>query len=119
MRRTWLGSSRFGDSEFNTTMEAEVTDPEIEELSGELDSWRARYDELRLKANLGKMELRDKLTELEDRFEPAYRSASQRLGVAIEGGKDEAKTLAKSLKAGWEAVRATHKDLREGSQGDD
>jgi len=96
-----------------------MTDPDVEELRGELDHWRARYDELRLKANLGKMELRDKLGELETRFEPAYRSASQRLGKAVEEGKGEAKTLAQSLKAGWEAVRETHRELRQGTQDDD
>jgi hypothetical protein len=96
-------------------MEADMTDPDVEELSSELDRWRARYDELRVQANLGKMELRDKLGELEERFEPAYRTASQRLGKAIEEGKGEAKTLAESLKAGWEAVRTTHRELREKS----
>ena len=96
-----------------------MTNPDVEELKGELDRWRARYDELRLKANLGKMELRDKLGEMEERFEPAYRTATDRLGKAIEEGKGEARTLAESLKAGWEAVRKTHRELRETSRKDD
>lgn len=90
-----------------------MDDNQTTELRGELDRWRARLDELRLQANLGKMELRDRLSEIENRLEPAYQSASRRLAEVVDGGKDEARVLARSLQAGWKEVLETHRELRE------
>lgn len=89
------------------------------ELRGELDRWRARFDQLRLQANLGKMELRDTLDELEQQLQPAYRKASGELSRVVGEGKEEARVLARSLQAGWQEVLETHRELRRRSGSED
>lgn len=84
---------------------------ELDLLCEELDRWRARFDHLRVQANLGKRELADKLQELGERLEPAQRQARERLTELARGGASEARTLASSLQAGWDELRRTHRDL--------
>ena len=83
----------------------------LDELREELDKLRGRLDELRVRANLGKMEARDRLQELGDLIEPAGRKAADRLTGLANAGAEEARTLARSLQAGWDALRRTHRDL--------
>lgn len=82
-----------------------------ERLREELDGMRTRLDELRVKGKLGTMELRDKLAEYKQAFDPAYAKAKQKLGDLAESGVDESKALAESLRAGWDEVRRTHQEL--------
>ena len=89
---------------------------ELDGLRAGLDTWRARLDELRLRAHLGGMELKDKLREAGETLEPAYRDAQDRLTRIAQGGAEEARTLAHSLKAGWEALQRTHRDLLQESE---
>ena len=86
-----------------------MTDEKLKGMEEELESWRTRLDKLRLKANLGKMELRDKLSELGELLEPAHQRASKILGSVAEAGTEEARNLARSLNAGWEEVIRTHR----------
>lgn len=87
----------------------------MEKLREELDEMRAYLDELRVKGKLGKMELRDKLAEYKAALEPAYQKAKSTLSELSRDGADETKTLAKSLVAGWDELRKTHKRLSEES----
>lgn len=88
-----------------------MSEKELDDLSGELDGWRARLEHLRVQANLGKRELTDKLNELGERLAPAHRAAKERLAALARTGKSEARTLATSLQAGWEELRRTHREL--------
>jgi hypothetical protein len=87
----------------------------MKKLNDELDTMRARVDELRVKGNLGKMELRDKLAEYRDAIEPAYQKAKSTLADLSREAAEETKTMAKSLVAGWDELRKTHQQLCEES----
>ena len=89
---------------------------DLDKLREELDGWRTRLDQLRLQANLGKMELRDKLQELGERIEPAHRRAMKRLSELAKDGASEAQILSRSLQAGWDQLRRTHRDLSRESE---
>ena len=86
-----------------------MTDENLKGMEEELEGWRSRLDHLRLKANLGKMELRDRLGELGELLEPAHQRASRILGDVAQAGTEEARTLARSLRAGWEELVRTHR----------
>jgi len=83
----------------------------LERLKAELDVWRGRLDHLRVQADLGRMEARDKLRELEQRMDPVLREADQLLGDVLSRATGEARTLGRSLLAGWDELRRTHRDL--------
>ena len=88
----------------------------MKKLQAELDQLHARLDELRLKGNLGKMEARDKLAEYKRVLEPAYEKAKSTLSELSHAGAEESKAMAKSLSAGWDELRKTHKRLAEESE---
>jgi hypothetical protein len=88
-----------------------MTDTTLDRLRAELDQWRARLDHLRVQANLGGKEARDKLRELGQRLEPAFDTAKRRLDEIAASGAGEARTLGRSLLAGWDELRRTHREL--------
>ena len=83
----------------------------LERLKAELDELRAKLDHLRVQANLGRKEARDKLQELAARLDPAFRKAKKRLEDIVASGTTEARTVSKSLLAGWDELRRTYRDL--------
>lgn len=89
----------------------------LERMRAELDEWRARLDRLRLQTHLGKMEARDKLRELGLRMDPAWRRARRQLDAVGAGSAAEARALAASLRAGWDELRRTHRELTRESSG--
>jgi len=91
--------------------EPTMTDKTLERLQAELDEWRARLDHLRVQANLGGKEARDKLRELDRRLEPAWNKARRLLDEIVANGASEARTLGRSLLAGWTELRRTHREL--------
>jgi hypothetical protein len=93
-----------------------MTNPILEDLRTELDDFRAMVQHLRVQANLGAKEARAKLNDLDDRFEPAYLRARDKLSELAHDGAGEARTLAKSLQAGWDEVRKTHRELSKEAQ---
>jgi len=88
-----------------------MSDETLERLRTELREWRARLDHLRVQANLGHKEARDKLHELEKHMEPAWRKSKRKLDEIVASGASEARTLGKSLLAGWDELRRTHREL--------
>lgn len=88
-----------------------MSDKNLERLRTELNEWRARLDQLRVQANLGRREAHDKLQEIGERLEPAWRKSKSALNEIVEGGTSEARTLGKSLLAGWDELRRTHREL--------
>ncbi len=83
----------------------------LQYLRNELDNLRGSLDHLRVKANLGPKEARDMLQELEARLSPAFNKAKRSLDEIITNGSEEVGTLGKSLLAGWDELRRTHRDL--------
>jgi hypothetical protein len=88
-----------------------MSENRFDELRADFDAWRARLDHARVQANLGRKELADKVRDLDQRFDPAYRRAKERLAALAQSGADEARALAQSLQAGWEELKTTHRDL--------
>ncbi len=88
-----------------------MSDTTLDRMRKELDEWRARLDHMRVQANLGRKEARDKLHELGERLDPAWRKAKDTLDGVVESGATEARTLGKSLLAGWDELRRTHREL--------
>lgn len=80
----------------------------------ELTEWRTKLDELRVRASLGKLELRDKEREWMDRFEPAFRTAMQKLSDVKDEADDRSVALRAGIEAGWKELRATYRSVREG-----
>lgn len=83
----------------------------VEGLKADLEQWRARLERLRVQANLGKKDARDKLRAFEDRLEPAFDKAKQHIDDVASSGAAEARTIAQSLRAGWKEVQRTHAEL--------
>lgn len=88
-----------------------MTDKTLDRLRAELDEWHARLDHLRVQASLGKMEARERLHELDAKLRPSIQKATRRLDELAGSGKDEVRTLAHSLRAGWEELWRTHREL--------
>ncbi len=83
----------------------------VEGLKADLEQWRARLDRLRVQADLGKKDARDKLRAFEDRLEPAFDKAKQQIDDVASSGAAEARVIARSLRAGWKEVQKTHSEL--------
>jgi hypothetical protein len=95
------------------TIRAEVismAEERLEALQGELDGWKARLDQARLKANLGRMEFRDRLEELGEALEPAQTRARKALSDVAQVGSQEARALARGLQAGWDELVRAHRE---------
>lgn len=88
-----------------------------ERLERELADWKRRLEELRVKANLGAKELRQKEREVIDAFEPAYEAAMKRLGEVKDAAGAEAKAARTGLEAGWRELRRAWEEARKQKSG--
>jgi hypothetical protein len=82
-------------------------------LEGEIGEWQKTLETLRMRANLGKMELRDKSEELGKTFDKAYQEARKKIDVLRKEGGQHVEAATKGLDAAWEKLRDTYKDVRE------
>lgn len=82
----------------------------LDRIRRELDDMRGKVDHLRVKASLGKMELRDAVADLKQTFEPTYQKARAAATEAAQTGAREGQAVAKSLLAGWEEVRRSYRE---------
>lgn len=83
----------------------------LERMQAELDGLRSRLDHLRVQANLGGMEARAELRELEKKLDAAFTKTKRRLDDVVASGAAEARTFGRSLLAGWDELRRTHREL--------
>ncbi len=77
-------------------------------MKDEMKRWRTRLDEFRVKANLGKLEAKEKL----DEFEDAYERAVNRLREWKDRGGIEWDATTSALEAGWEKLRSTYHEVK-------
>lgn len=91
-------------------------DDGFDTLADELRDWRARLDELRVQAHLGRLEFKDKFAEFGERLEPARAGAEERLDALARSGTTEVRNLASSLRSGWREVVRSHARLAEESR---
>jgi hypothetical protein len=85
-------------------------------LHKELAEWRTKLEELRVKASLGRLELRDKERELMERFEPACQTALKRAAELKDQADEHAVAMRAGLEAGWKELRATYNAVRDGQK---
>jgi hypothetical protein len=84
----------------------------LKKLEEEAGEWRTTLDTLKVRANLGKMELRDKADEVSKTFEKAYGGAKERLEVLRREGGDQLAAGVRGMEAAWDELRKTYKDVR-------
>jgi hypothetical protein len=70
-----------------------------------LDAARQQLEELRVKANLLKMELRDKHGDVVDDIEKAYEATKEKLVEFGDATEETADDAAQSLKSAWKTLK--------------
>ena len=84
----------------------------LKKLEEEAAEWRTTLDTLKVRAKLGKMELRDKADELSKTFDDAYGQAKERIDKLRQEGGDRFSAGAKGMEAAWEELKKTYRDVR-------
>ena len=84
-----------------------------QDIQEQLDAWRGKLDELRVKAHLLKMEYRDKPDEVLERLESAYDKAKAKFASWRDAGETEATGIAAGFTAAWTAFKDAYRDATE------
>ena len=79
-----------------------------QEIQAQLDSWRTRLDELKVKGHLLKMEYRDKQDEVVGQIETAYAAAKEKFHELKDAGEDQADKLGSGFTAAWDAFKQAY-----------
>ena len=87
-------------------MSAEST----QKIQEQLDEWRAKLDQLRVKGSLLKMELRDKHGDVVDDVEAAYDVAKAKFLELKAAGATEADKVGAGFGAAWTAFKKAYSD---------
>jgi hypothetical protein len=87
--------------------ETPKTDEEIQE-------WRTRLDELRVRGHLLRMELRDKKDDVLDDMDHAYAEAKVRFEKLKDSAETEQEGLSAGFQAAWKAFKKAYDDATEG-----
>ena len=85
-----------------------------QDIQEQLDTWRGRLDELKLKAHLLKMEYRDKPDEVVEELEAAYGKAKGKFREWKDAGASEAEGIGAGFSAAWKAFKEAYKNATEG-----
>jgi len=83
---------------------------DIDKLAEELKKGKARLDELRLRGELLKMELRDKKDDTLTSLDRAYGEAKVKFEKMREAAGEERERLGAGCQAAWEAFQKAYKD---------
>ena len=82
-------------------------------LEHEIGEWQKTLETLRMRANLGRMDLRDKSEELSKTFDRAYQDARKKIEVLRKDGGQHVEAASKGLEAAWDKLRETYKEVRQ------
>lgn len=82
-------------------------------MQEQLDSFRTKLDELRVKAHLLKLEYRDKPDEVVAQLEDAYGQAKTKFGEWTATAETEAQGVGAGFTAAWEAFKDAYKNATE------
>jgi len=77
----------------------------IKKIKSELGEWETKLQELRVKADLGKMELRDLVTKAEERL----RLVRDAIANATDESAAKAESTADGVKAAWSSFKEAYK----------
>ncbi len=84
-----------------------------QEMKDELSEWRSDLEQMRVKASLAKLELREKREQALRDFDHAYGRASRRLGELKQSAATEWDASTEALEAGWETLRKVYKEVKQ------
>lgn len=84
-----------------------------QDIQDQLDAWRTKLDELKLKAHLLKLEYRDKPDEVMTRLESAYDKAKEKFVSLKDAGQAEASGVAAGFSSAWTAFKDAYRDATE------
>ena len=90
-----------------------MADDDKAKIEEQLDAWRTKIDELRVKASLLKMEYRDKPLEAQEQIEQAYESAKAKFLELKDAGGEEAAKLGAGFAAAWAAFKDKYDGMTE------
>ena len=79
-----------------------------DQIQAQLDEWRTKLDELRVKGSLLKMEYRDKQGETVEEVEAAYAAAKAKFLEMKDTGEVEAGKLGAGFTAAWTAFKKAY-----------
>ena len=86
---------------------------DTDKIQAQLDEWRTKLDELKVKGHLLKMELRDKQGEVVEDMESAYAQAKAKFLEMKAAGETEADKLGAGFSAAWDAFKKAYDDATE------
>ena len=77
----------------------------LEEIKKEMGGWETKLQELRVKANLSKMEVRDLVNKAETKF----RAVREGIANAASRGAMQAESTVAGVKAAWTSFKDAYK----------
>ncbi|MDF1703103.1 MAG: hypothetical protein P1V36_18295 [Planctomycetota bacterium] len=80
-----------------------------QDIQDQLDAWRTKLDELKLKAHLLKLEHRDTPDKVMGQLESAYGTAKDKFVELKDAGAVEAAGLGAGFTAAWSAFKEAYK----------
>ena len=84
-----------------------------DKMQAQLDAWRTKLDELKVKGHLLKMEYRDKQDETVEGIESAYEAAKAKFNELTAAGGEEASKLGAGFTAAWASFKSAYKGATE------
>ena len=84
-----------------------------DEVKEQLEKLRPHIDQLRVKAELLRMELRDKQGPVVEDIEDAYGVAKRKLKELVDATDETADSAAESLKSAWKTLKQKIHDATE------
>lgn len=84
----------------------------LEEIKKEMGTWETKLQELRVKANLSKMEVRDLVYKAETKF----RAVRDGIAGAADKGSMKAESAVAGVKAAWASFKDAYKAALEKQQ---
>ena len=85
-----------------------MSDIDKEKVEAQLNEWKGKLDELRVKGHLLKMEYRDKQDETVTEIESAYEAAKAKFLEMKDAGEVEAGKLGAGFTAAWDAFKQAY-----------
>lgn len=84
-----------------------------DKMQAQMDAWRTKLDELKVKGHLLKMEYRDKQDETVAEIESAYEAAKAKFNELTAAGGEEAAKLGAGFSAAWASFKSAYEGATE------
>ena len=87
-----------------------MTNEHSKKFQAQMDEWRTRLEELKVKGSLLKMELRDQKDEVIGDLDTAYNGAKAKLGEWADATGEQADKLGAGFESAWAAFKDAYSD---------